>query len=709
MVKIRSTYGHPLLLLLLVGFLTSTGFNVFPGKIKGDKKKIDSLLTLSENHMKNNFNMSRQFAREALIISKSLGEEKEMADAFTEIGRSFYFQSICDSAITYFKHADTIYTKLEDFGNLWNIKRNIGLCYHHMTNLSEAFKKFKKNYEIALMLEDSSKIIMTKTDLANIYVEWRDHGKALQAFTEALGYYNQREQPKEIARCYYSIGHIYLTQESYEKARLFFQKMLKESLLIKDYHALGNASTALASVFIEEGKPDSALTMIEEAASYYKKVGYGLGNLYVLMNKMEIFYMQNEMVNSTILAKQVIRKSEELNHPYGKLFTYGIMAKIKQEEDPKEALGYIDSALYMAEQQTYNEKILEFLDRKYKILKSIDSIQAAFEVLEQYTQLKEEVHSTEKEQMLLQAQVKLETAEKEKENLYLKNQNKLREIRLRYTLLSSGLIITLLTIILLLRNKENKKHRLHLENINAEMHDQNVQLEKANVAKNKFFSIIAHDLLNPVGTVFGLARYLDENYDDISEDKKKIFFHNFYQSVSGILHLLENLLAWSRSQENRIEYNPKTIDLRPIVESVKNLLMINAREKENLLVSNIKENTMVVGDPDLLQTIFRNLISNAIKYTKRGKIEISSNEIIINNKKYVNVEVADTGQGIPREVVESLFKNEKISSMEGTNAEKGTGLGLNLVKEFIDKSGSKLTIESAPGEGSTFSFYLPRG
>jgi signal transduction histidine kinase len=137
--------------------------------------------------------------------------------------------------------------------------------------------------------------------------------------------------------------------------------------------------------------------------------------------------------------------------------------------------------------------------------------------------------------------------------------------------------------------------------------------------------------------------------------------------------------------------------------------MINAREKENLLVSNIKENTMVVGDPDLLQTIFRNLISNAIKYTKRGKIEISSNEIIINNKKYVNVEVADTGQGIPREVVESLFKNEKISSMEGTNAEKGTGLGLNLVKEFIDKSGSKLTIESAPGEGSTFSFYLPRG
>ena len=676
---------------------------------KDGKNEIDSLLILSDKYMKNNYTVSRQYAKQALEISLAAGKEKEIADAYTEIGRSFYYQSVYDSAIAYFKTADTIYKQLNDLGNLWNIKRNIGLCYHHMTNLTEAFKNFTKNYEIALMLEDSAKIIMTKTDLANIYVEWRDHGKAIQALTEALEYYNKHEQAVEIASCYYSIGHIYLTQESYDKARMFFLKMLEESKLIKDYHALGNASIALASVFIEEGKLDSALSMIERSSTYYKKVDYGLGELYVLMNKMEIFYKQNKLTNTTILAKQVLNKSEQLNHPYGKLFTYGILAKTQQKENPGKALIYIDSALYMAQQQMYNEKILEFLKLKYLLLKSVDSIPLAFKVLEEYTQQNEKVFSTEKEQMLSQARVKLETAEKEKENLYLKNQNNLRKIRLRYTLISSGLIIILLTIILLLRNSENKKHRLHLERINAEIHEQNTELEKANLAKNKFFSIIAHDLLSPVGTVFGLARYLDENYQLVSNEKKKIFHHNIYLSVSGILHLLENLLAWSRSQENRIDSNPKNLDLQPLAESVKNLLIINARKKETLVVNDIKENTMVVADPDLLQTIFRNLISNAIKYTSGGKIEISSKEKLLDNKKYIEIHVSDTGQGISKDIIDSLFKNEKIQSMEGTDAEKGTGLGLSLVKEFIEKSGSKLHIKSSPGKGSSFSFCLPRG
>ncbi len=231
------------------------------------------------------------------------------------------------------------------------------------------------------------------------------------------------------------------------------------------------------------------------------------------------------------------------------------------------------------------------------------------------------------------------------------------------------------------------------------------KLKEANATKDKFFSIIAHDLKNPFMTIIGFSEILADDYELLKEKEKKQYIENINLAANTTFRLLENLLQWSRSQRGKIKYKKEKYDLYQIVNDNITLMEMNASKKSIKIESEIEANTLVNADYNSLNTIVRNLISNAVKFTRKGGSIIVSSEPRGN---MVEVSVKDDGIGMSEETIKKLFRIDESISREGTASEKGTGLGLIICKEFVEHNGGKIWVESEPDKGTTFYFTLQR-
>lgn len=233
----------------------------------------------------------------------------------------------------------------------------------------------------------------------------------------------------------------------------------------------------------------------------------------------------------------------------------------------------------------------------------------------------------------------------------------------------------------------------------------NEELLISNAEKDKFFSIIAHDLRSPFNSFLGLTQIMAENLQDLTMEEIRKFTLTMRDSVSHLYRLLENLLQWSRMQQGMILFNPEVIPLCSIIVDSLEIMAEPAQKKEIEITCTMPENLEVLADVNVVQTIIRNLVSNAIKFTPRGgKVDIAAKVL---PDRFIEVSVADTGIGMNREMLDKLFHLDGKVNREGTEGEASTGLGLILCKEFIEKQGGKLWVESEEGKGSVFYFTLP--
>lgn len=245
---------------------------------------------------------------------------------------------------------------------------------------------------------------------------------------------------------------------------------------------------------------------------------------------------------------------------------------------------------------------------------------------------------------------------------------------------------------------------VELKMLNYKLMESKEELAKLNKSKDKFFSIVAHDLKNPLFSLLGLLEILVERTENNTDDETKQIVESMNRSAKSLYALLENLLQWSRVQTGKIEYSPVKISLNSIFEIAASLYKIPAENKKINLSYSDNDGIIVYADDNILSTVLRNLVSNAVKFTPEGgKIEISSRK---KNRK-AEICVSDTGVGIKPENIEKIFKIDAQVSTKGTNNEEGTGLGLVLCKEFIELNKGELKVESEPGKGTKFYFTIP--
>jgi PAS domain S-box-containing protein len=229
-------------------------------------------------------------------------------------------------------------------------------------------------------------------------------------------------------------------------------------------------------------------------------------------------------------------------------------------------------------------------------------------------------------------------------------------------------------------------------------------LTEMNAMKDRLYSIIGHDLRSPFNSILGFADLLATSYDDFSDDDRRMFANNILTASRNTFNLLENLLEWSRIQMGRTPFSPEEINLSLAVREAIHLLRGGAAEKNIRLIDDIQPQQLVYADRNMLNTILRNLLSNGIKFTANGGAVKVSSQITRGSSE---IRVTDTGVGISESILKKLFRIDSLVSTAGTANEKGTGLGLILCKEFVEKHGGAIRVESKVGEGSTFFLNLP--
>lgn len=235
------------------------------------------------------------------------------------------------------------------------------------------------------------------------------------------------------------------------------------------------------------------------------------------------------------------------------------------------------------------------------------------------------------------------------------------------------------------------------------LRESEAKLSELNVQKDKFFSIIGHDLRSPFNSIMGYSELLMDQINEKNYDGIDVYAKIIEQSSQRAMDLLMNLLEWSRSHTGRIVFNPENFELVGLIEENKMLFDAIANQKNITIIKDLPPEIMVFADKPMISTVLRNLISNAIKFTIQG------GEINILAKKKANeilVCVSDNGIGIATSRLEKLFRIDESDSTSGTNNEKGTGLGLILFKEFVEKHGGKIWAESEYEKGSAFYFNL---
>ncbi len=248
------------------------------------------------------------------------------------------------------------------------------------------------------------------------------------------------------------------------------------------------------------------------------------------------------------------------------------------------------------------------------------------------------------------------------------------------------------------------QNSLKIKRQRDKLDQQKKELEELNATKDKFFTIIAHDLKNPFNTVIGLAELLMERYDTYDTNKIKEFIAQIHKFSSSTYELLEDLLQWAKSQTGRMEVKPEKNDLFELVMDNIVFYKDKADKKGVILKSDIKMNTNAFIDKNMITAVLRNLISNAIKFTNPGdSIIIKANKA----EEFIAVSVIDSGIGISEENRDKIFRIDSHISTQGTLDETGTGLGLIISKEFVEKNGGTISVQSNEGQGTDFTFSVP--
>jgi signal transduction histidine kinase len=284
--------------------------------------------------------------------------------------------------------------------------------------------------------------------------------------------------------------------------------------------------------------------------------------------------------------------------------------------------------------------------------------------------------------------------------------------------LSVIFLIALLGVVFWYREykKKNEEHKIVLQQ-KEELHQQKEEIQaqsdelefqrdelyRSNKTKEKLLSVVAHDLKNPIHALIGFSDLLVNGKDNLSTEEKKQYIEYIHNSSLQIHNLLENLLKWAQSQSSSIKYQPENVNINEIIDVNLSLFAESSIKKQITLIADKKTNEHIFADKNMINTVIRNLINNAIKFTdKNGEISVST----VKSDNFIEISVTDTGVGMTDDIIRKILQTEEFHSSAGTMDEPGTGLGLAICKEFLVAHDSKLQISSQVGKGSTFSFKI---
>jgi len=648
--------------------------------------KVDSLLRLCENGSeiqksvwylelsfitRSDTAKSNLYTRIAYDLATKNKQIHEQAKAFYYFGETGYYSRDYSGAIPFYEHAIPLFEQLKDTFNLTNCHNSVGLCYHYMFQGDKAIKQFVEGLKLCENNKEYAAELIS--NIAMVHAKMNDNKDAIYNYRKALFINTSIKDSASMAVNYNGLGEAYNAINRPDSSILNFRHSLHLFIKTKRTDRQAIALANLASVYTNY--PDSlskAINCFNQAWSKFRELGWNHFEAEIRQGTGSVFCKQGRYKEALVAFYESLRITDQYNRGFA-----------------------LKKTNYQGLSQTY-EKMGDYkMALKYHVL---------------YAQYSDSVDQKEKYDQFMNLEKQYDTKKKENEIIRLQAKQELTNVQLSKNeqLKHLGFITVILLLVfiffVLTRYFDKIKSNQLLEEKNRQIEQSEDELRLLNASKNKFFSIIAHDLKNPFHTVMGYSYLLNKDYDRFSEQERRKFALDINQSTNNIFRLLQNLLEWSRSQTGRLKFSPLDIEFKRILDNSVSVLRSLAEQKKISIKFDYNEDLKLFADPLMIETVIRNLINNAIKFTpENGLIEISAKQI----ENQVKISINDSGVGISEEDIENLFRIDSKVKRKGTNNEDGSGLGLILCKEFVDKNNGTIWVESIPGKGSSFFFTIP--
>jgi len=578
-----------------------------------------------------------------------------------------------------------------------------------------------------------------------------DYSAAMTYYFDALKAAERHSNTKQIAYSNNNLGGLFTLKGDYINAIKYLEKALFYFELIEDKGGMGYVCVNLGNLYRHNLEFDEAINYFEDAIKYKEPFNDSIGvaialNLVAISHyengnlteaakiysKLQVMYKHNYDYKGLAVVKNYLGKIESTNKNYRQAiqffkeaYQYNLQVEYKQGQslnlsnlglaylrlgDEKMAFQKMQQAYELAKQIGDSECLIQVYENYAIIYKELNDYKKAYDNHVLYTKELQKNYDHQARERLNALRINNELDKSDEIKLVLDRQNEqLRSeithnnqvfwiYRVSTLFLIFLLILLIIRIVVLYRRNKNKSSD------NEELIKANEDLKEANHLRDRFLSIIGHDLKNPFNSVLGLTSLLVEEWDGIPETEKKYIINEIHGTGNTLYELMDNLLLWAKNQNHALQLYQEEFDINEVIVDVYELFRNQASFKEINLELNIGNKNLVFADANMINTVIRNLVSNAIKFTRKGgKVQIDLKE----RADELEFNISDNGKGILPEDLKRILDDKSAHSTKGTANETGTGLGLLLVKDFVKQNKGIFWVDSKPGVGSRFCFTIP--
>ncbi len=600
-----------------------------------------------------NYDKAIRFGQKALKKIES-NNPSNLYSLYEYLGRLYGITCKHSKALNCYEKAKKLLKNQKLYNEYIKLSINEANIYLKENNFDEAELIYQKILKLAKKHKYETLVADINTNLGLLFMNKKEYKNSLNYYKKAIKIYQKLNNEENLYVVYANLSSLYFIFNNLKEAIEYAEKSIELGIKFKNWNKISQLYNNLGTFYMTMEDLEKGERYLLKSLEIKKMIGDKLGMSRTLNNLSKIYYEQKMFEKSIKFLKDSIKIKMEINDNKGVLTSlYNLAINYLEINKFEEAFKQIKKM------ETYKEKINDsqfsgIYELYYKFYEKKKDYKKALEYLKKYDEkyFEEIAFVHDKTVQALFTKFENEKAEKEKKIQYLKN----------------------------------------------------IELKRANATKDKFFSIIAHDLKSPFSSITSFISLMKERYDALPPETIERMIDELDKNVQNTYSLLENLLTWSRLQSKAMKFNPKEINLSRMVIKVISVFYYKAKEKGISLTADVPKELTVFADEFMLDTVLRNLVNNAVKFTHNGgKIDIFAKQ----EDDFVHIIVSDNGVGIPKNKIGKLFKIESSFSTYGTNQEKGTGLGLILCKDFIERNNGTIYVESKVGEGTKFHIKLP--
>lgn len=625
-------------------------------KTKG-VRKAEILNKLAKLYMREKLNKSLELSSNALKIAIENNSVKDEAEAYSMIGLYYFHKSEFQKALSFFNKSFEKFTAIGDKVGIASSLNNKGLIYDQWGDFIKSLECYTKSLTLLEKANHTNGVSATLANISRIYFFLKEYDQAMAYIKKNIEIESQKPYSETIADSYNNLAIILVMQNKLYQAMSYFKIVLEINNKKENNLGIAGALHNIGNVYMRLNDYDNAYLYLNKALVLSKRIQDNSLIAETYLNLSELVFSKNQIETARSFAIAGLEVSKRINNRQQMISLNEILSQIyEKQKSPVKALEH------------------------YKMFKL----------------LSDSVFTKDMQRQITLFNAKFETANKIKEIAILKNEKEIQELTIKKqwaVIIAVVLVIFLILVILFLiykRYTTKKKTNIALESAN-------IDLAASNAIKDKVFSIVVHDLNNPISAFTGLLSLIEKEYNSLDDDRKYHLIKKLSGSAYSLNELMKNITNWSKFKRGTNSIVITQIELCNVIQNVLHSLDSAIRAKNINVLFNCYSNPVVMADANLLFTVFYNVVFNAIKFSHPlGSIYITNSE----ESGVCKVQIKDCGVGISDDNLAGLFKIDSHITTIGTNKEVGTGLGLIICKEFIEKCNGTINISSKLGEGT---------